>query len=195
MSDSFLWTDKYAPTDLMEFVGNSNVVHELKLWANQWASGKRPKPILLVGGQGVGKTTLGHLLGKFMQWQVLETNCSDTRNKAGIERVVGAAHGVSSLSGGQRLLLIDEVDGLSSRDRGGAVALGKIMKDPLTPMVLTANDQYAKSLKSLVGLAKVVKLKKINYLSIAKRLRAVCVKEEVNCDNEALVSLAKSSGG
>ncbi len=193
---SELLTDKYMPKNFDEFIGNIEMVENTVKWANAWQNGEEQKPLLFIGPPGIGKTALAYLIAKEMNWQIFEMNSSDLRNKETIEKVAGSATGNASLFGGKRLILIDEVDSLQAADRGGAGAISAVIKTARNPIILTANDLYSnKKLVPLRTLATLNEFKKINYLSIAKRLRAICDIEGIKFDPEAIKELAKNSGG
>lgn len=191
-----LWTEKYMPKHWSEFVGNPEVLVRVKSWADAWQQGKKQKPLLLYGPAGNGKTTLALLCAREMNWQVFEMNASDFRTKDIIERLAGAASQGASFSGTRRLILLDEVDGLQAQDRGGASAIAKILKETSNPVILTANDVYAdKKLAVIRPYCELLQMKRVNALSIAKRLREICEKEGIAFENDALVILAKRSEG
>ncbi|VVB74572.1 Replication factor C large subunit [uncultured archaeon] len=190
-----LFTDKYVPKNFEEFIGNVEIVERAIAWAKVWQEGTRQKPLFLYGASGVGKTALAFLIAKEMGWQLFEMNASDLRDKESIEKIAGAATSNSSLFGGKRLILLDEVDGLQSQDRGGAGAINSIIKEANNPVILTANDAYDKKLVSLRTTTEMLEFKKINYLSIAKHLRGVAAKENIEFDEEAVKELAKNCGG
>ncbi len=190
-----LFTDKYVPKNFEEFIGNVEIVDRAIAWAKVWQEGTRQKPLFLYGASGVGKTALAFLIAKEMGWQLFEMNASDLRDKDSIERIAGAATSNSSLFGGKRLILLDEVDGLQSQDRGGAGAINSIIKEANNPVILTANDAYDKKLVSLRATTEMLEFKKINYLSIAKHLRGIAAKENIEFDEEAVKELAKNCGG
>jgi replication factor C large subunit len=193
---SELLTDKYFPKTLEEFIGNIEMVENTLKWAKAWQNGEEQKPLLFVGPTGIGKTALAYLIAKEMGWQIFEMNSSDLRNKDTIEKVAGAATGNASLFGSKRLILIDEVDSLQAADRGGAGAIASVIKTAKNPIILTANDIYAnKKLVALRSITIISDFKKINYLSIAKRLRAICDIENITYDPDAVKALAKNSGG
>jgi replication factor C large subunit len=193
---SELFTDKYFPKTFEDFIGNVEIVDFTIEWAKKWSEGKKQKPILFFGSPGVGKTALALLVAKQMNWQLFESNASDLRNKEEIEKVAGAAAGNSSLFGGLRLVLLDEIDCLQSQDRGGASAIASIIKDSNNPVILTANDLYGdKKLLPFRTICELKEFKKINYLSIAKKLREVCDKESIIYEEEAIKELAKNSAG
>ncbi len=194
MSQQF--TDKFFPKDFDEFIGNVELVDSTIKWAQDWEEGRKQKPLLFFGSPGVGKTTIAQLIARKMGWQLFEMNSSDLRNKDTIEKIAGAATNNSTLFGSKRLILIDEVDTLHRVDRGGAGAISLLLKDANNPIILTANNIYSdKRLLPLRSLATLKEFRKINYLSIAKRLREICEKENIVFDPEAIKELAKNSGG
>ena len=162
-----LWTDKYFPKSLSEFIGNSEIVKALDSWANEWNSGKQGKPLLLYGQTGSGKTALAHLIARINGWQVFELNASDFRTKEIIERLAGAAALNASFTGKPRLVLLDEIDGLQSSDKGGAAAIVNVLKQSQNPVVLTANEIYSEKKLALIGaVCTVIEFQKFDYLSI-----------------------------
>ncbi|MBI4053558.1 MAG: replication factor C large subunit [Candidatus Diapherotrites archaeon] len=193
---SELFTDKFLPQTFPEFVGNTEAVSFVRRWADDWNAGKKGKALLLYGSTGTGKTCLALLTAKLSGWSVFEMNASDLRSKDVIEKLAGAASQGSSLSGQKRLVLLDEIDGLQSVDRGGAGAILSIIRESQNPVILTANDIYEnQKLGPVRQAAELVQFKKINYLSIAKRLGEICEKESIPFDHEALKELAKNSAG
>jgi replication factor C large subunit len=193
---SELFTDKYFPKNFDEFIGNVEVVDRARVWARDWASNKSHKPLFFFGAPGIGKTALAYLIAKEFNWQLFEMNASDLRDKESIEKIAGSATSNSSLFGSKRLILLDEVDGLASQDRGAVSAIVSILKEANNPVILTANDIYAdKKLASLRSSSELMEFKKINYLSIAKRLREIASLESIEFDEEAVKELAKECSG
>ncbi len=190
------WTEKFFPRQWSEFIGNSEAVKKAQLWAKNWNAGKKQKPLLLYGSPGNGKTTLALLTARLSGWSVFELNASDFRTKDLIEKFAGAASQGASFSGKPRLILLDEVDGLQAADRGGAGAISKILRETKNPVILTANSIYGnQKLAPIRAQCDLVQLKKINYLSIAKRLREILALEGIEFDKEAIELLAKNSAG
>lgn len=195
-SNSQLWTDTFFPKTLQEFVGNSEAVQTSLNWAESWKEGKPQKPLFLAGATGTGKTALAHIVANVMGWELFEMNASDLRNKDSVERVAGTASQNASFSGKPRLVLIDEVDGLQGRqDRGGVGAISQVIKSAQNPIILTANDPYDQKIKNLRFICNLTEFKKINYLSIAKRLREILESQNIKYDPEAIKLLAQNSHG
>lgn len=190
-----LFPDRYFPKNFEEFIGNVEIVDRAIAWANNWKDDKKQKPLFFFGNSGVGKTALAILIAKEMGWSLFEMNASDLRDKESIEKIAGAATANSSLFGGKRLILLDEIDGLQSQDRGGSSAILSIIKEANNPVILIANDAYDKKLTSIRPACEALEFKKINYLSIAKRLREICTIEKIEFDDEAIKELARNCAG
>ena len=61
--------------------------------------------------------------------------------------------------------------------------------------MLTANDEYAKTLSSIRKACHVVKFKKVHYATIGHVLEGICRAKGIGCDAQALEKIAKASGG
>ena len=191
-----LWTDTYFPQKFDQFIGNVEIVQTARAWASSWEQGKKQKPLLFFGATGTGKTCLALLLAKQMNWELFELNASDFRTKDVVDRLVGAASQGASFTGKRRLILLDEIDGLQSRDKGGAAAIVRILRETNNPVILTANDIYAKQqLLPIREQCTLQQFKKINYLSISKRLRELLDGEAAKYDEEAIKALARNCAG
>jgi len=111
---------------------------------------KPGKGLLLYGPAGSGKTTTLNLVGEKYNFEVFEVNASDSRNKKSIDETIGDVIKQKSLFGKEKLLLIDEVDGVSGRDdRGGVAEIVKLLKISKYPMVFAANDIESDKIKAL----------------------------------------------
>jgi len=89
----------------------------------------KKKHILLVGPVGSCKTSAIYTIAEELDYEVLELNASDVRNKGNVEKIIGEACKQISLFGKKRLILIDEAEELSGiYDRGGSSAIYSIIQ-------------------------------------------------------------------
>jgi replication factor C large subunit len=191
-----LFTEKFFPKDFDEFIGNSDIVSFVKEWAGLWNNGKKQVPLLLWGQTGAGKTCLAELIAKKFDWDLFELNASDLRSKEVIDKIVSAAAQNTSFSGKKRLILLDEIDGMHRNDSGGATAISTLLKESQNPVILTANEIYGnKKLQGIRLQSKNLEFKKINYLSMSKRLKEICVMEKIIFEEDAIKELSKNSSG
>ncbi len=187
------WTNRYAPSKLSDVIGQAKAVAQ---FSNFIMGFPKNKAVLFAGPPGVGKTSLIYAFAKENNYEVVEMNASDKRNKGAINSVILPACRQASLFGSKKIVVLDEIDGLSGmKDRGGAPALLKIIAETKFPLVLIANDSYSKKLKSIRKKSMLIAFSNLNYLSINKRLRGICENEGVVYDEVALRALAQGAQG
>ena len=189
------WSVKYKLKEIEDIVGQDLIVEKLKDYIKNFSVHKG-KAILLYGPTGSGKTSIVHALANHFNNELFEINSSDIRNKEKIEELVGAAATQMSLFGTKKIILLDEVDNLSgTKDRGGAIAIAKIIPKSVFPIIMTANDAYASKLKEVRKKSLVLELEEINYNIIKNIFKKILEKEKIEYEETAISQLARSSSG
>jgi replication factor C large subunit len=189
------WVQKYCPRKLNEILGQSTAVASIY---NFWRGFKQvPKKAMLVyGPPGCGKTCTIYALAQQENLELVQINASDFRNKDQVESILGPATKQASIYGSRKIILIDEIDGMSGRkDRGGIKAVIDIIKTTRFPIFITANDPWIDKLKTLRNHCQMVGLSKLNYLTVMKHLNSICSMEDVAAEDLALKKLSMSSEG
>jgi replication factor C large subunit len=187
-----LWTEKYKPSNLKEVYGHNKAVDELKKFITQ----KKKGCVMIYGATGNGKTSAVHALAKELEYELLEVNASDTRNKDNINSIIGISSKQMSLFKKGKIILVDEVDGLSGQqDRGGVQALVKVVEETKMPIILVSNDPFSQKLAPLRTKCKTIEFGTLSHVTIFNILQRICDEEKIKYNEETLKDLARRAGG
>ncbi len=195
------WSVKYKPK-LNEFYDQEEAVERVKDFVRNFKRSKK-KALILFGPSGCGKTSLVYAIAEQFSMEIIELNASDFRDKENINRIVGNALKQSSLFGKQKILLIDELEGIVGRkDYGGLNALNNLIKEANYPIIMTANFleshkdmPWDPKFNSIRRNSLLVKMKKLSYKAIFKILKNIAEKEKIVVDDNFLLSFSTRYDG
>jgi replication factor C large subunit len=188
------WTEKYRPKSFNEICGQEIEVEKIKSIVNNFED-SRKKAIILHGPPGVGKTTIAHVIAKETNSEIFELNASDLRNKEKLKEILKPAIEQKSLIKKTKIILIDEVDGISATDRGGLPELLELIEETTYPIIITANNIWDTKLSPLRKKAEMISLKEINYNTIKDVLFKILRKESLFLNNNLVTSIAVRAKG
>ena len=216
---SQLWTTKYAPASLSQICGNKANVERIQGWLKNWPKSKKYdfqkrgadgtggyRAIIISGPPGIGKTTAAHLAAKLEGYDVLESNASDSRSKKLVENGISDVINNTSLLGyfagdGKKVdagkkkivLVMDEVDGMSSGDRGGVGALAKFCKKTEVPLILICNERRLPKMKPFDFVAFDIKFQRPTVDQIRSRIMTICHREGLKLPPPVINALIEGS--
>jgi replication factor C subunit 1 len=169
-----LWTDQYAPQSIHDIIGHADIVRSLQEWLIKW---RRGGGVFLSGPPGIGKTTLAHLVARAAGYEIIEMNASDCRSASQIKALFETA--VSShVVGHKRVVIMDEIDGMSSGDRGGVGELASLIRISSFPIICIANDRSTPKLKPIVNVCLDLKCSRPTKTTIARAIYERIVKPQ-----------------
>ncbi len=190
----YTWSRKYRPRNLKEFVDQEEAKTKALMLVKNYRKGG--KAILLYGPPGTGKTSLAYALAGELGLEIIEINASDMRDAKTLRRVIGEAMKQKSFFYKGKIILIDEIDGISgSFDRGGVQEINRLIKESSFPVILTANDPWDKKFKDIRKSSVMIELKKLSSIHIRHRLEEIAKREGLVIDQNALSMLARNSAG
>ncbi len=195
MKKAVPWTYKYQPKATKEIVGQQEAVRKLKEFIVNFKRSKK-KSALICGPTGTGKTSSVYAIANELNSEVVELNASDFRNKEKISSVIGSASEQLSLFAKSKIILIDEIDGLSgTKDRGSIPAISRIIEKSGFPIILTTIDGYDRKVSGLKKKAITIEFMPLSYMAIYEKLCTIAKKEGISYEESAIKSLAHYSGG
>ena len=186
------FAEKYRPEKYEEILGQDNAIQEIKLFLKQFP---KKKALILHGPAGTGKTSIVHATANENNFEIFELNASDLRNRQKLEQILAPATEQKSLFKKSKILLMDEVDGVTGTDKGGIPELVKIIQQTKFPLIMTCNDVWQSKLSPVRAKSKIVELKPLDLGTIISILVKVAEKENLNKDPRYLKLIAIKSQG
>jgi replication factor C large subunit len=186
-----LWTEKYRPGTLDEVTGQGKAVKEVRAWMDSFRPGQAA---FISGPSGTGKTLLVETIARERGLELQRMNASDKRGRDQIESFSKVAR-TFSLFGKGKVILIDEMDGISGRDRGAVGAIVDLLKRSRFPVFLVGNDYYLQKLAPLRKHVQHIKLTKVPSPSIGKKLKDILKSEGISASETVPASLARWASG
>lgn len=209
-----LWTVKHAPTELTQLCGNKGQINKLKEWLSNWAQNARAgfkgsdsgafRAALISGPPGIGKTSAAHLVAKQLGFDILEKNASDVRSKSLLNSSIKSVLNNTSVVGffSQKdhnanskkfCLIMDEVDGMSSGDHGGAGALAAFCRTTNMPMILICNDKLLPKMRPFDRVTYDLPFRRPSEVEVKARLMTIAHREKIKLDPTVIGQLVEAT--
>jgi len=187
------WTEKYRPGKFFDVRGQDLVIGKIKEFLKKFGKGK--KAIILHGPPGTGKTALAYVAANETDSETFELNASDLRNKEKLREILKPATEQKSLTKKSKIILVDEVDGISGVDRGGLTELVRLIESSYYPLIITANDIWNRKFSELRRKTELIQLKEIDYRTIRDVMISILRRERKFIDNDTLTNIAIKARG
>ncbi len=188
-----MWSEKYRFENIEQFVGNEQSRLDVVKWIKNWMKGT--KPLIIVGPPGTGKTSFITSVVNHFNYDLVELNASDFRNKSNLENIINPLLSNNGIFGKKILLFLDEVDGLSGRDdSGGLPFLISILKNSIIPIIMAANSKNSK-IKELIKNCKMVEFYPLSPFSMFFLLQNLLTIENSSLELDQKLMLIEKSNG
>ncbi len=189
------WVEKYRPETLSALIGQEEAIEQVQNYLEDFPKVRR-KALLLNGPPGIGKTTLVHVFAKENRYEIFELNASDLRNKRSLHEKLKPVLEQTSLFNKNKIILVDEVDGLSGmQDRGGVSELVTLIESTNFPIICAANDAWAKKLSPLRKKTNIIELKDISPAETKQLLKTILGKENKTINDKVLNQISIKARG
>lgn len=186
------FAEKYRAKTFTDIIGQQEAIITIK---NFLAEFPAKRGLILYGPAGTGKTSLVHAAAHELNAEILELNASDLRNRLKLEEVLKPATLQQSLFKRKKILLMDEVDGVTGTDIGGIPELVHIIEDTKHPIIMTCNDVWQTKLSPLRQICKIIEMKAIAPATITEILKKTATQEGITKNTADLYRIALKSQG
>ncbi len=182
-------SEKYRPKKCSDVIGQAEAVKKLFLCI------QNNKHALVYGSTGTGKTSSVYAVANELNCEVIELNSSDFRSKKRINEIVGNSVNQKSLFSRPKIILIDELDGLSGqKDRGCIKEITKFVAESRYPLILVCNDLNKKFSKLKKNFNR-IEFSRPDFKKIFSFLKDICEKEKIIIEDGFLVNISCNCNG
>lgn len=187
------WVEEFRPRRFEDVKGQNEAINRIISFVRTFKKGK--KALVLHGPPGVGKTTLAHVIAIENDSEIFELNASDLRNREKLRGILRPAIEQKSLVKDKKIILVDEVDGISEADWGGLAELLNLMDGTNHPIIMTANDVWNRKFSNLRRKSELIQLRDLDYRTIKVVLAGVLKKKDMSVGDDVLTGVAMRSKG
>lgn len=183
---------QYRPSDWDEVVEQDNIK---KILQNQLSSGEVRNSYLFVGGAGTGKTTCARILAKEINHGTGSAIEIDGASNNGVDQVreINNQAKTRSVDSEYKIFIIDECHMITT---AGWNAMLKLIEEPPAKTIFifcTTNPE--KIPKTILSRVQRYDFQRISTEGIYNRLIAICNKENIQAEENALMHIAKLADG
>jgi len=191
-----MFTIKYKPEKLSDFVGNVQVIQPFIKWLLSWdKNNKKGKCALVYGLNGIGKSLLVELILKKHCYHAIHLTPDDDRSKEQIQHSIKPLlHVKKTFDDEENVLVISDIDS-SGGDYGFISAIVECIKETEIPIICICDDKFNQNLKPLLTHCFDVKLIKPKYAEIYSFVYKVVVSEKIKISKSNVDKLIEQSNG
>jgi replication factor C large subunit len=188
-----LWVEKYKPK-FHEIGGQLEAKEELRKFIVDFFK-QRKNAAMVYGPSGTGKTAAIYALASKMNFEVVELNASDFRDKKKLHEVIGSSLLQKSLFSKGKIILIDEIEGLNSKDYGATAEIIRLLENKRYPIIFVTNDAWQEKVRKLRVKSHLIKFKSLSKQEIVRILEKIVKKEKIKVSDKVLEIIASQSQG
>jgi hypothetical protein len=198
-----MFTTKYRPIDLTDFIGDHNIVI---LPFIQWLKKqKREKKCMLISGiNGCGKSLLSELVLTKYNYHIISINSDQERNKDFFNKTLKpllSFHSSLSLNLNKQkknAIIFSDIDG-NGADYGLIKNIIDFIKmipaDNDIPIICICDDRYSQSLKPLLQYCVEIKIPKPSYENVYRLIYNIVQREKIKINKSTIDQLYNESNG
>jgi replication factor C subunit 1 len=191
-----MFTIKYRPTKLNDFIGNKKLIQPLINWLLNWdPKNKKTKCALISGLNGIGKSLLVELILNTNDFNIINLSIDDDRDKETINKTIKPLLKTKkTFDGKENALVVSDIDS-SGGDYGFISCLTECIKETEIPIICICDDRYSQNIKPILNYCYDVKLTKPTYDEVYVLIYKVVTAEKIKISKSRVDKLYEQSNG
>ena len=190
-----MFTVKYRPKKLEDFVGNKSAIQPFIHWLLEWEPSKKKTKCALVSGlNGVGKSLLVELILKKHDYNIIHLNIDEEHDKEYINQTIKPLlRTKKTFNGQENALLVSDIDCVSGY--GFISTLLDCIKETQIPIICICDNRYDQSIKPILNYCFDIKLGKATYDEVYKLIYKVVTTENIKIGKSGVDKLYGQANG
>jgi len=191
-----MFTIKYRPTKLNDFIGNKKLIQPLINWLLNWdPKNKKTRCALISGLNGIGKSLLVELILNTNDFNIINLSIDDDRDKETINKTIKPLlKSKKTFDGKENALVVSDIDS-SGGDYGFISCLTECIKETEIPIICICDDRYSQNIKPILNYCYDVKLTKPTYDEVYVLIYKVVTAEKIKISKSRVDKLYEQSNG
>jgi replication factor C subunit 1 len=191
-----MFTTKYKPSKVSDFVGNSKIIQPFTKWLLTWEpTNKKNRCALVSGHNGQGKSLLVDLILNKYCYHAIHLTPDDERSKENIQNTIKPLlHIKKTFDGNENVLVVSDIDS-SSGDHGFISGLVECIKETEIPIICICDDKFSQNLKPILSYCFDIKLSKPSYAEIYTLIYKVVTTENIKIKKTDVDKLIEQANG
>jgi replication factor C subunit 1 len=175
-----MFTIKYKPTVIENFVGNKQLILPFIKWLNAWnANDDKKKCALISGICGIGKSLFVELIMKKYNYNIINFD-NDNVNTVSFKTITGQ----------NNILIASDIDNYIC-----ILNIIDVIKKSKIPVVCICDNKYNQSIKPILSFCIHFNLLKPTYQEVYRFIKNIVENEKINIENSTIKNLYEQSNG
>ena len=191
-----MFTIKYRPNKIEDFIGNTNYVQPFIRWLLEWTpSNKKEKCLLISGLNGIGKSLIVELILKKHDYNIIHLSIDEERDKESINQMIKPLlRTKKTFNGQENVIVVSDID-CGGNDYGFISTLTECIKETQIPIICICDNRYSQNIKPLLNYCMDIKLVKPSFEEIYRLIYKVVTIEQIKIGKSSVVKLYDQSNG
>lgn len=191
-----MYTIKYKPNTLEDFIGNKNMINVFIKWLLTWEpENKKTKCALISGPNGIGKSLFVELILKKHCYNIINLSIDDDRDKEYINKEIKPLlKTIKTFDDQYNVLVVSDIDS-NGGDYGFIATLVECIKETHIPIICICDDRYDQNIKPILNYSFDVKLTKPIYDDVYRLIYKVVTNENIKISKSGVDKLYEQSNG
>ncbi len=190
-----MFTIKYKPNKIEEFVGNKQLIQPFTEWLLQWnENNKQQKCALFSGICGVGKDLFIELFLKKYMYNIVYLDLDNDRDNDFMKTVIKPfIKTKKTFDGRENILVVNNVD--CGGNYGFMSNLTECIKQSIIPIICICDNRYDQSIKPIIQYCQDFKMIKPTYEEVYRLLYHIVKHEKIQIHTSDIQKLYEQSNG